>query len=126
MFAFFDLRRDFPNEWYKATQPPAGATARIIDLSNIYDRLPIFTKNTPPAKLLATDVYLFTSSAITAASLALDRGSDEFSFADGAAAGAMKSFVAKDVGQVSNWQLKINDMAAPLDQLWLVARYTVG
>jgi hypothetical protein len=58
--------------------------------------------------------------------MALMQGSDEFSFTDGQAAGTMKSFIAKDVGQMSNWQLNIKDVTTQLDQLWLVARYTLG
>jgi len=126
LFAFFDLRHDFPNEWYSATQPPAGATERILTLGNVSERLPIFTRGTPPAKIMAANVYLFSSSPLSSANLALLQGTDEFSFADGQAAGTMKSFVANDVGQMSNWQLKIKDVNTNLDQLWLVVRYTLG
>jgi hypothetical protein len=35
----------------------------------------------------------------------------------------MKLFV---VGQMSGWQITINDVTTQLDQLWLVARYTLG
>ena len=38
----------------------------------------------------------------------------------------LKSFVTKDVAQMSDWQLKIEDVKTPVDQLWLVARYTLG
>jgi hypothetical protein len=43
-------------------------------------------------------------------------------FGDGPQAGTMKLFV---VGQMSGWQITINDVTQ-LDQLWLVARYTLG
>jgi hypothetical protein len=97
-----------------------------LTLGNVYERLPIFTKGTPPAKILATDVYLFTSSPLSSANLAIMQGNDEFSFADSQAAGNMKSFVTQDVGPLSDWQLKIKDVTTQLDQLWLVARYTIG
>jgi hypothetical protein len=38
----------------------------------------------------------------------------------------LKSFVTKDVAQMSDWQLKIEDVKTPVEQLWLVARYTLG
>ena len=44
LFALFDLRHDFPNEWYKSAQPLAGATERVIALGNVFERLPVFTK----------------------------------------------------------------------------------
>jgi hypothetical protein len=49
LFALFDLRHDFPNEWYKATNPADGATERVMDLGNVYERLPFFTKGTSPS-----------------------------------------------------------------------------
>jgi Tc toxin complex TcA C-terminal TcB-binding domain/ABC toxin N-terminal region/Neuraminidase-like domain len=128
LFSFFDLRHDFPNEWYKATNPTQGATVRVMTLGDIYQRLPFFTKGTPPAKILATNVYLFSSSALSASKIALVQGSDSNSqsFSDGPAVRTMKSFLATDVGPMSGWQLTIDDIATPLDQLWLVARYTLG
>jgi hypothetical protein len=81
LFAFFDLRHDFPNEWYKATNPPAGATERVMNLGNVYERLPFFTKSfttgTPPKiKITATDVYLFTPSALSSGNITLGQGGD--------------------------------------------------
>jgi len=35
LFAAFDLKHDFPNEWYKAMQPPADATKRVLMLNPI-------------------------------------------------------------------------------------------
>ena len=130
LFALFDLRHDFPNEWYKATNPPDGATARIMTLGDIYERLPFFTKGTPANKINATDAYLFTSPGLSSGNVTLVQGtgsnSQSFTFSDGPQAGPMKSFVVNDVGPMNGWQLTISDMTTPLDQLWLVARYTLG
>jgi receptor-binding and translocation channel-forming TcA subunit of Tc toxin len=111
LFAFFDLRHDFPNEWYKATQPPAGAMERVMTLGNVFERLPVFTRG---AKILATDAYLFSSTA-TLPTISLN---DTFPLSPN----------PTDVGSLpmSNWQLNIKDVVTPLDQLWLVARYTLG
>jgi len=124
LFAFFDLRHDFPNEWYKATRPTAGAPERVVDLGKVYERLPYFTKGTEKTKILATDVHLFSTSDLTASNLVLVRGTDEFPFLDGLASGTTKSFIAKDVGVMNDWELEIKDVATSLDQLWLVVRYT--
>ena len=126
LFAAFDLRHDFPNEWYKALQPPADATERVLSLSTLAERLPVFTKGRPPAKIQAADVYLFTPSALQASALVLAQGTDEFPFTDGPAVGTMKSFVAKDINcALSDWQIKIQDMKVEPDKLWLVARYVL-
>jgi hypothetical protein len=116
LFALFDLRHDFPNEWYKATNPPAGATERIMNLGNVYERLPFFTKGTSPKypnNIVATQTYLFSSTP-TLPTISLNdiplspNNPTEFGF------------------PMKDWQLKIGDVATPLEQLWLVARYTLG
>jgi hypothetical protein len=117
LFAFFDLRHDFPNEWYKATNPPAAATERVMNLGNVYERLPFFTKGTPPKypnNIVATEAYLFSSTA-TLPTISLN---DTFPLSPN----------PTDVGSLpmSNWQLNIKDVTTQLDQLWLVARYTLG
>ena len=124
LFALFDLRHDFPNEWYKSTQPPPGATERVVVLGDVFERLPIITRG---KKIQATDVYLFTNAALKADALTLVQGTDEFPFADSTAAGAMKSFVVKDISRpMSGWQVKINDVKVNIDTLWLVARYKLS
>jgi hypothetical protein len=126
LFGFFDLRHDFSNEWYKATQPPFGATERVINLGNVSERLPFFTKAWKPDKIAATDVYLFASPGLSAGNLFLLQDTNETAFTSGAAAGTLDGFVAHDVGPMSKWQLEIKDVTTPLDQLWLVARYTLN
>jgi Tc toxin complex TcA C-terminal TcB-binding domain len=126
LFGFFDLRHDFSNEWYKATQPPSGATERVINLGNVSERLPFFTKGWKPDKIAASDVYLFASPGLSAANLLLLQDTNEIAFTPDAAAGTMDSFVAHDVGPMSKWELEIKDVTTPLDQLWLVARYTLN
>ena len=96
-------------------------------LGNINERLPIFTRRTPPAKMakiMATEVFLYTSSALS--NFALVQDTTEFPFQGDKPAGAMNAFVAKDVGPMSKWQLKIQDVTTPMDQLWLVVRYALG
>jgi hypothetical protein len=101
-----------------------------MTLGGVYERLPFFTKpftnGTPPKiKINATDVYLFSSSALSNPNIMLVQGSDP-----GVYLGPYldpKSFVA--TGQqipMSGWQLTISGVTTPLDQLWLVARYTLG
>lgn len=127
LFAAFDMKHDFPDEWYKATNQPTGATERVLKLSNIYEKLPIFTKGRPPAKILATDMYLFTPAALAASTLVLTQGTDEYTFTDGPQVGTLKSFVTKDNNvPIDTWQLKIQDVRTELDNLWLIIRYKLS
>ncbi len=126
LFAAFDLKQDFSNEWYKAMSVSAEVTERVLMLNHLNERLPIFTKGHQPKKIQATDVYLFTSSDLSASVLLLSEGSDQLNFTDGAPIGAMKSFVIKDVNiPMTSWQLKIQEVETQLDQLWLLVRYVL-
>jgi Tc toxin complex TcA C-terminal TcB-binding domain len=114
LFALFDLRHDFPNEWYKATQPPTGATERVMNLGDVYERLPFFTKGTTPEKIVATQAYLFSSTpTLTLPTISLNDIPLSPNPTD-------VDFPMKD------WQLKIGDVTTQLDQLWLVVRYTLS
>ncbi len=124
LFAAFDLKHDFSSEWYRAMQPPAGATERVLTLNALNERLPIFTKGWKPENIQATDVYVFTPATLSAPALVLTQATDEFTFTDGPAVGTMKSFVIKDMScPMTSWQLKIQDVNIEIEKLWLLVRY---
>jgi hypothetical protein len=127
LFAAFDVIHDFSNEWYKANHPPAGATERVLTIGHLNDKLPIFTKGRPPAKIQATDVYLYASApALEASSLTATQGGNEITFTEGPATGGMKAFAAKDVGSaMDDLKLTIADTTTQIDKLWLLERYTL-
>lgn len=126
LFAAFDLKHDFSSEWYKATQPPANATERVLSLNNLNERLPIFTKGRQPDKIQATDVYVFTSANLSSAALTLTQATDDLTFTDGPSVGTMKSFVIKDMSSpIDSWQLKIQDVKTKLEKMWLLVRYVL-
>jgi hypothetical protein len=68
LFAAFDLKHDFPDEWYKAMNPPAGATERVLLLRNLNELLPVFTKE-PATIIELVDAYLFVSESLQGESL---------------------------------------------------------
>ena len=133
LFAAFDLRHDFPDEWYKATHPPAGADFSLT-LNNLYERLPIFTK---AGKIQATDVYLITSTGLPVETpseltplddqnaLPLQFGSDP---TVPPSQGAMYSYVIRpdhDSLYITSWQITIPDLKATPGKLWLIVRYVL-
>jgi hypothetical protein len=114
LFAFFDLKHDFPTEWSKFMKPPAGATERLLTLNKLYERLPIFTKGWNPEKIQATDLSLFTS-AVLSGPLVLSQSDEKL------------TFPIKDVKLPMNgWQLKTADVKSDIPKIWLVARYVLG
>jgi hypothetical protein len=123
LFAFFDLQHDFPNEWYKATEPPAGATARTIALGNLAERLPAFTKGRQPDSIKATDIVIATTAGLQAAALKLSQNGNDNDFENAAGIGAIKAFAIHDELSMQKWELKITDMQAALGKMWLIVRY---
>jgi hypothetical protein len=89
LFVLFDVRHDFPNEWFKSTQPVAGTTDRMVVLDSLLDRLPFYTKG---KKIAATNAYLFTATATLPASIALLVGTDEIPIADPQPVGSVTQF----------------------------------
>jgi hypothetical protein len=118
LFALFDLRHDFPNEWYQLTPPPQGVTQGVMKLGNVFERLPFFTKPAAPDKIAVAKVYLFSNSKQFPAST-LMQGTDNSVSLTSSDPVAFE-FPMKD------WQLTIDNVAnASLDQLWLVVQYTI-
>jgi Tc toxin complex TcA C-terminal TcB-binding domain/Neuraminidase-like domain/Salmonella virulence plasmid 28.1kDa A protein len=70
LFALFDLQSDFATAWAQAAAtPPLAVTSpppRVINLNNITDRLPIFTRGRPAQNVLASDIAMVTATALPA------------------------------------------------------------
>lgn len=125
LFTLFDVQHDFPNDWYKATQMPlpAGATARTLTLSNLADRLPVFTKG---YKTTGVDVVLITTAALQAAKLNLTVNGNDNAFTTGVKMGNYNAFAIHDTElAISNWTLTINDTTTALNDMWIAVRYTL-
>ena len=126
LFAVFDLKSEFPSEWYSVNQPVAGATERVLTIDKLYEKLPIFTKGRSPEKIQAMDIYLFASGSLSASSITATQGGDDITFTDGQTIGSMKSFVAKDVGAaMDSLAIKIGDVKTAIDKMWLLERYVL-
>ena len=126
LFAVFDLKNDFPNEWHDANHPPAGATGRELTISKLNEKLPVFTKGHDAKKIVAKNIYLFVSDSISAPITATQDGV-EIPFGGRIAAGKMNSLVANDVEfPLGDIKIKIQDPTTEIGKMWLVARYTLS
>jgi hypothetical protein len=123
IFATFDLKHDFPDEWYKAMNPAAGATERILILNNLNELLPIFTKGRMAKNIQATDVYLLGPGTLSVA--LLQSAGEVADFGNPKTIGEkMTLFAIHDqTVPMEKWQLKIKDTTTEIDRLWLVVRY---
>jgi hypothetical protein len=124
LFAVFDLKNDFPNEWYAANHPPAGATERVLSIDKLNEKLPIFTKGRLPKNILATNIYLFVSGSIPLTSIAAIQSAVEVTFTPGKTVGTMRSLVANDAdAPMGDLKIKIQDTKTVIDKMWLLERY---
>jgi hypothetical protein len=133
LFAAFDLKNDFPNEWYSANHPATGATTRVLTIDKLNEKLPIFTKGRLPANIKATDIYLFASGTLNASSITGMQGGNEITFTEGQSLGnglpgptGMKSFVAQVDSAMDSLQLTIHDTNTTIEKMWLVERYVLN
>ena len=128
LYAAFDLKHDFPNEWYTAMQPPVDGGERVLTLTKIYERLPFFTKGRTPATIIAKEMYLLTPKTNSQPiSYSLSQGTQSSPFGgDGPQLETMKFLTITDVDYpLDTWDLKIQNMTAEIEELWLVARYVL-
>jgi hypothetical protein len=129
LFALFDLRCDFPNEWARLTQ---AAAPPPLALPGLAARLPYFTRAAGSKPIPATEVYLFWRSAGTPKAPTFQHGSDDplpfgpasivdqdpqtktFSLGDGLS-------LAID----EQWTIAFDKPPAAQDSLWLVVKYVM-
>jgi hypothetical protein len=126
LFAAFDLKNDFPNEWYTANHPPAGVTERVMNIDKLSEKLPFFAKGRLPSKIRTTDIYLLVSGSPSAPPITATQGGTDIPFTPAQEVGTMKSFVAKGVdASMDNLQIKILDTKS-IDKIWLLERYVLA
>lgn len=122
LFAAFDLRNEFPDQWYKATHShPATLT-----LENLYTWLPIYTRGHKPTQIQAVDIYLYTATTGAPTAVTLIQGGTTTSLT--AAPGptpTLTSFQATDQPgtPINTWQFTLDGDHLALEKLWLIVRY---
>jgi hypothetical protein len=128
LFAVFDLKNDFPNEWYSANHPPAGATERVLTIDKLNEKLPIFTKGREPKNISAKNIYLFISGPIPLTSIAATQGGVDIPFKLGEKVGTtMSSLVANDFeAPMGDLKIKIQDTKTVIDKMLLLERYVLA
>jgi len=127
LFAIFDLKNDFPNEWHAANNPAAGATERVMTIGKLNEKLPIFTKGREPKKIPAKNIYLFVSGTLPLSAIAATQGGVDITFTAGKTVGTLRSFVANDIdAPMGDLQIKIQDTKIAIDKILLLERYVLN
>jgi hypothetical protein len=150
LFAFFDLKHDFPSEWYKANNPQASSSDRgVIKLANLTDRLPFLKKSSTSNNGQTSDavynypksspdltnkmpvsntVYIYSNSSpdlkYTFLTLTNLNTQIDYKFSQGPAVGAMICAKNTDNINLDDWQLKIDLASNPkISNLWVIVNY---
>jgi len=124
LFAAFDLKNDFPNEWYSANHPPVGATERVLTIEKLNEKLPIFTKGRDAKNIVAKDIYLYVPASLSV-SITATQGGNNISFGPGKTVGTMKSLVSNDEAPIGDLQITIHDTTTGIEKMWLMERYVL-
>ncbi|MFF0284089.1 neuraminidase-like domain-containing protein [Rhodococcus aetherivorans] len=122
LFAAFDLRHDFPNEWHKATRHNPS----VLVLPNLIQRLPYFARGHAPDNVQATDVYIYTSAEHAPTSVTLTQGDNDTTLSPGPLIdNRVATFNATELANmpIHTWQIGFHGDKLDLDELWLIVRY---
>ena len=133
LFAVFDLKNDFPNEWHNANHPPAGATERVLIIDKLNEKLPVFTKGRGAKDIQVKEIYLFVSGDPTASNFHLSvlsikatQGGNDITFKDDKKIGTMQSLVGDGMDSaMDSLQIKLGDTKTVIDKMWLLERYVL-
>jgi hypothetical protein len=131
LFALFDLKSEFANEWARANTPPtAPAAVETIMMNNLAQRLPAYTRGTAPNKIIAVDVMLLlapTPNWVSQATLIAADGTS-LPFSSGPSLGQMSVWQNFGVDiPISNWQIQFSgNGTATLTKGFVMVRYQLG
>jgi Tc toxin complex TcA C-terminal TcB-binding domain len=132
LFAMFDLRSEFANEWARASiaPPPGSSDPRKIALKGLLDRLPAYTKGRDPKKIIAVDVWLMLSPAanwVQSATLIMPDGANP-SFTKGESTKGMVIWKNAGVnGPITDWTIQLTGSGTGmLTRGFVVVRFQMG
>lgn len=124
LYAVFDVPRDFPVEWTTFT---SGPTLRVLNLANLNEHLPVYTRGRPADRIVTKDVWIITEAAIAPSAVSVTQGNNVMSFSKGGneAGTAMNELHSTDSVGMGTWAVSIGDVLPTMKQFWLVARYSL-
>lgn len=131
LFAVVDARSEFATQWaafQRAPAPPPAAQQRVLVLSSVNQRLPMYTKGWPVSGLVAQNIWVVTDAQVAASAWSLTVGnnsSNSVAFTDGPTVGVLKVFVAQGPVVMSDWILTLMDASTVVQKVWVLMRYVM-
>lgn len=117
LFAFFDIKNQFANDWYRF------GGAQPLELAELNTRLPFLTRGRNPTP---TQIELFSTGNSKFTMFAMpDNSPITFLNGEDIVKGVtVTSAKSGDLGDW-NWELKSDEKPKAQDELWMVVRYTL-
>lgn len=133
LFVLFDLKNEFPNEWYKAMNVPPGPSGRAMNLGNLSERLPYYTKNAQIKNIKAKDIYFAVDSGFKIADLTVTHSSTPLGVTMDGPDKVSSDTSLYHIGDVDfsmnkatdTWALQFANAAKEPEQMMMVVRYTL-
>lgn len=129
LFAFFDIKNDFPNEWYKALELPPAPAGRLLELGNLGQRLPFFTRG---KTINAKDIYIISRYDINPADFVIRYKASALPAFGAVQVIGKTTGVTRipDLNQPMNgaddvWSLKFQNTIKKPEKFWMIIRYTL-
>jgi hypothetical protein len=129
LFAVFDLKSEFPSEWYAAFRSPNPNAVRELPLNMLASRLPVFTKMWSPNKIVATSMALTGHAPLSATDVQIllqPDGNQVATFKPGVDVQSLVTVVSDGLTMpMTDWLLRVSGQSVGVDNLWLVVRYNL-
>jgi hypothetical protein len=129
LFAVFDLKSEFPSEWYAAFRSPNPNTICELPLNTLASRLPVFTKMWSPNKIIATSMALMGHAPLSATNVQIllqPDGNQVATFKPRVDIQSLVTVMSDGLTMpMTNWVLHVSGQSVGVDNLWLVVRYSL-
>lgn len=117
LFALFDLKNEFANEWYRFGKD------HPLALSNLNARLPYFTRSRNPS---VTKIELYASNVSSTFTMTTKPDGTAITLGSGSPITGLK-VVSTTTSNLGDWDWELQTTGEPntLGDLWMIVRYTL-
>ncbi|KAL2062553.1 hypothetical protein VTL71DRAFT_6819 [Oculimacula yallundae] len=130
LVAIYDLKNDFSTAWTRALQTstgtePTGRTVQSINMPNLHERLPVFTKKTKPENIYATMVWILSDEELPGdVSIAVSE-TEKFELKKSATDfNGLVSYTNETVGKpLGSWKVTFGTGELRAKKCWMLVRY---
>jgi hypothetical protein len=132
LVAIYDIKNDFASAWARVTQTstgsePAGGRVQGIDMPNLHERLPAFTRKTQPENVTATAVWILSDLELPGDVSITLSGADKFDLKKSTAGfGGLILYTNEIVNKtLGSWKVTFGAGELRAKKCWMLVRYAL-